>query len=350
MVREKSQEVFLVKKRYVWLFALFIGSLVLGYGVFVRPSLSEFADVTGKDLRRIGENPDELWFTLRFDNNTRWPHALPEGFEPDLFLDMGTDPGLGIRSLHEEGITGEGVAVAVIDGPMLVNHQEYADRIVSYHQRLRPSVNRYHGTMATSVLAGETTGVAPEATIHYFEADLGKRETIEDVIKQIIEFNNDLPQTERIRVISISLGPSERYQETWDLLAEESGIVIVHCDWDIGSIGCPIGRDRNDPTQYELGNFFAHLDSYDQNTLLVPTDYRSVANDKDQTGYIFVSRGGISLGAPYLAGLITLAFQVNPDLSPQRIVQLLQQSGDSFKHGGRVVNPWQFITMVRAEQ
>jgi hypothetical protein len=35
------------------------------------------------------------------------------------------NPGLGVRELHEEGITGKGVTVAIIDQNMILDHPEF---------------------------------------------------------------------------------------------------------------------------------------------------------------------------------------------------------------------------------
>jgi len=54
-----------------------------------------------------------------FDSLTSWPPAgkLPAGFSVQQTMEMGKDPGLGIRDLHAKGITGRGVGIAIIDQP-----------------------------------------------------------------------------------------------------------------------------------------------------------------------------------------------------------------------------------------
>ncbi|MFY9475459.1 hypothetical protein [Candidatus Darwinibacter acetoxidans] len=43
-------------------------------------------------------------------------------------------PGLGLRALHEQGYTGKGVNVAIIDGPLLVDHEEFSGRLVHFEK------------------------------------------------------------------------------------------------------------------------------------------------------------------------------------------------------------------------
>ena len=73
-------------------------------------------DVSGFDLRDKGD----ILSTVTFDTDTVWPEKLPEGFLPDQILETGKDPGLGIRALHEQGITGKGVSIAIIDPAALI--------------------------------------------------------------------------------------------------------------------------------------------------------------------------------------------------------------------------------------
>ena len=41
-------------------------------------------------------------------------------------------PGLGLSALHEQGYTGKVVNVAVIDGPLRAEHEEFGDRLAHY--------------------------------------------------------------------------------------------------------------------------------------------------------------------------------------------------------------------------
>ncbi|MEW6228974.1 MAG: hypothetical protein AB1700_12945 [Bacillota bacterium] len=52
-----------------------------------------------------------------FDSLTMWPMApwrRPSGFDPEAILEEGENPGLGLRALQQEGVTGKGVAIAPV--------------------------------------------------------------------------------------------------------------------------------------------------------------------------------------------------------------------------------------------
>src|SRR5712691_1557409 len=70
-----------------------------------------FKDLSGMDLSLRPELPGTLWFNQK----TIWPGHLAGGIDPERLLIDGMNPGLGVRKLHEQGLTGKGVNVAIID-------------------------------------------------------------------------------------------------------------------------------------------------------------------------------------------------------------------------------------------
>lgn len=128
------------------------------------------ADLGDWELRDM----EEELFTADFDTRTQWPEDLPESFEPQRLLELGKDPGLGLRKVHEQGITGKGVGIAIIDQTLLVEHREYADRLRLYHEYHTAAKEgaSAHGPAVASIALGETVGVAPEALLYFIADDL----------------------------------------------------------------------------------------------------------------------------------------------------------------------------------
>ena len=58
-----------------------------------------------------------------FDSKTIWPDKLPDSFIPEEIMEQYKNPGLNLRSLHEKGITGKGVGIAIIDQPLLMHFE-----------------------------------------------------------------------------------------------------------------------------------------------------------------------------------------------------------------------------------
>lgn len=334
----------------------------------MKPKISEFSDLRQvvlvmegksiKDLDLTGEYDTLLKIT--FDTHTEWPSKdkLPKEFNPQEIIEIGKNPGLGIRDLHNQGITGQGINVAIIDQPLLLGHEEYKDKVVKYTAIECEDVGpQMHGPAVASILVGKDCGVVPDASLYYWAEPSWKGDYIyrTTALDQIIEHNKNKPLNERIRIVSVSKGFSsdednlsgwkEKIKE-----AEESGIIVVHCS-DEGNkgffgIGCKLYEDRDNPLNYDIC-YFSDSKSFlkSKNLLYVPIDNRTTADFKGENDYTFWAQGGLSWGAPYLAGVIALGFQVNPNLEQEEIYQYLRETGIPF-NGGCIINPKAFIQKV----
>ena len=121
--------------------------------------------------------------------------------------------------------------------------------------------------------------------------------------------------------------------------ALKAGILVVTCAWDYGTLELIEGKDPNDPESYNGGGYSDHLQ--------IPTRNKTIASYRGINAYGY-SRGRVSnsWAPPYIAGLAALAFQVNPDLQPQTIVEQLVKTATHTK-AGPVVNPPGFIEAVQ---
>jgi len=103
-----------------------------------------------------------------FDHQTQWPATLPASFNPDQIMELGKNPGLGVRRLHQKGITGKDIGIAIIDQCLLVDHIEYKDRLKLYEEiHLMDTKATMHGPAVASIAVGKTVGVAPEADLYF---------------------------------------------------------------------------------------------------------------------------------------------------------------------------------------
>ena len=67
------------------------------------------SDIAGMELT------EEQLDGLTFDTHTYFDSTIYNYFDPEAEMEKGKDPGLGIRDLHAQGITGEGVNIGIID-------------------------------------------------------------------------------------------------------------------------------------------------------------------------------------------------------------------------------------------
>jgi len=80
--------------------------------------------------------------------------------------------------------------------------------------------------------------------------------------------------------------------------------------------------------------------------LFVPIDNRTVAGPAHPDHYVYYSVGGFSWGLPWLAGVVALGLQVNPDLTEAEIFEALTVTAYPFAQGG-IVQPTVFIDAIK---
>lgn len=307
-------------------------------------------DLRGYDLSSL--NLEDRLYDLQyadFDSKTVWPETLPKGFSPDKIMKIGKSPGLNIDKLHKKGIKGKGVAIAILDQVLLVDHAEYKDNLKLYEEiNCPPGIKaQMHGSAVASIAVGKTVGVAPDADLYYIAVQNGMYKAdgfeydftwLAQAINRILDVNETLPKDRKIRVISISVGWSEGqkgYSEVTAAVeeAKKQGIFVVSSSLvkTYGYYFHGLGRDPlsdpNKASSYEPGSWWAksfyetkfdmikeRLDIDD--ILLVPMDSRTTASPTGKDDYVFYRQGGWSWSIPYIAGLYALACQVKPDVNP----------------------------------
>ncbi len=317
-------------------------------------------DLSGMDLREFGEM---LSHQSSFSSHTTWPTAdrMPPDFDMQQILDLGRNPGLGVRSLHARGITGRGAGIAIIDQPLLTMHEEFGGRL-RWYEVINPGLGNtasMHGSAVSSLAVGRTSGVAPEADLYYFSmgddlltGSLWQLHYVAQAIRRVLQLNEVLPAEDRIRVISISLG--------WNLYtgagcydvvaaveeARAQGVLVVHTSMEnvygIGYMG--LGRDPlSDPDQFESygpsawweSSFYAGWMA--GRRIYAPMDSRTTADFTGTSDYVFYRSGGLSWTTPWIAGVYALAVQVDPALTPERFLELAEQTGRTIQilHEGK---------------
>ncbi len=372
--------------------------------------VSCFEDFRGKNLSQenFSNISVDVLRTIEFDTETAWPEKenLPQGFNPEKLLEESKNPGLGVRGLHEQGINGQGVVVAIIDQRLDINHPEYKNSIADYSEygEIEEEAISMHGPSVASLLVGKDCGVAPGARLVYKAVPAGRSFLFEaEALNDIVEQNKTVPQKEKVRVVSCSIGyiiekPEPGLNEWTEALkkAKEAGIFVVDVGGDQIDIpfsggGNPEDKDdfenylpwlRQDNGDEELDKLISEgnidgilkklrgtkkddlVDISDSDLrkkieahlierkteIVVPSDYRTMASSWNKEGqYMYNGRGGISWSVPYLAGLFALALQVNPDIKREELAEIINESAVVNKKGLKVVNPKGIIELVRAK-
>lgn len=313
-------------------------------------------NVSNLDLRDKADIIPTLWF----NEKTVWPSRMPEGINPLNILEAAKNPGLGVRELHKQGITGKGVNVAIIDQPLYADHPEFAANIKMYKDFDCKSESSMHGPAVASLLAGKSIGTAPDAGIYYAATPtwLADAEYEARALDWIVEENGKLPAGEKIRVVSISGAPSgpgspfTKNNDLWDKAvarAEKEGILVLDCTQDHGIIASCFynGGDVEKPSSYKPG--YPRQPTAIANHIHVPTSPRTTAEEytKGDFSYQYTGQGGLSWAIPYCAGTLAMGWQVNPGLSSEQIVDLLFKSAYKSDGSSLIIDPSAFIKLAK---
>ena len=332
----------------------------------VLTEIKKYDEVNNKDLSKIdvSDLSLELLLTLDYNLETIWSDSA-RGMADKLLEDC-LNPGLGVRDLHKQGLTGKGVAVAIIDQPLYTNHPEYNGKFLAYKDFGCNSETSMHGPMVASLLVGESCGTAPGAKLYYVAAPMwfGDAAIMAEALDWIIEENKLLPEGQKIRVVSVSAAPSgprskfKKNLKMWDeayARAEKEGILVLDCTRHQGltrpclyDVEAPEDVTRCKPTagRPDMDKAFSDLS---EDRLYVVSSPRTNAEQwsKDKPGLIFSGTGGLSPTTPYAAGILALGWQVCPDLTHSQIVDFLFESAYKNKEGKKFINPKEFIRRVK---
>ncbi len=296
--------------------------------------------------------------------------------EKDAVLENFLKPGLNVTKLHKLDIKGQGIEVAVIDEELDPNHPEFDDRVI-----IEPL--KHHGTLVAGNLGGNISGVAPKAIIHGYNAfslknDNGINIALEKIIKQKISGEND------IKVVNASLGFNsklisntqvQQIIETFDkfaYMANKLGITVVVSagndgrDLPIPGLGTinllclsdhiiSVGATMNNGTPDDPDDDGrAEFSSYPGKDL--PRQLDVMAPGFEVTlpyaGGSYKTVDGTSFSSPFVAGLVSLMYQVNPEIKPQQVKNILKSTATRLKNvpdnmqGSGQVNP--LMAVVKA--
>jgi len=312
-------------------------------------------DVSQLDLRQ--SLPDLLY--ADFDTETQWPplEKMPTQYEVATVLEMGKNPGLGVRQLQVQGITGRGIGIAIIDQTLLVDHQEYVNQLRLYEEASDIQGGwmsaQMHGAAVASIAVGKSVGVAPEADLYFFATSMCSTGTYDSIdfsclansVRKVLEINQQLPQERKIRVLSMSIGWSSQSKGYADITAavaeaKAAGIFVISTSledtygYKFHGLGRSPLADPDDFQSYEPGLWWAgefYSGQRFNDRLLVPMDARTTAGFIGGDEYAFYRQGGWSWVCPYLAGMYALALQVKPNLTPDAFWSLALETGQTIQ-------------------
>ena len=244
-----------------------------------------------------------------------------------------------LNTVHQKGITGKGVTIAAIGGPVDTSNPALKGANITDKSRCTiqdsPEGVR-HATEMAIILVSPITGVAPDATLYNYQSTTdgtiskGSCDSNGDRLNTIAALINQAVE-DGAQIISISLSVPEFSNELkWAITnAITKGVIIVaaagneaHQD-DVTQLGrysgvVGVSAINSDGTFASYSNwadgmvtaaFGGPYTTYDVNTGEPATVH------------------GTSISTPLVAGMLALARQKWPDATPNQILQLLVHTG-----------------------
>ncbi len=345
--------------------AFLLCAFVLSLAMPVPAAVVPYQDVRNQDLS-YEDLSEDLIRTLWFNQRTIFPRHL--AIFVDLLLESGKNPGLGVRGLHQQGLTGQGVNVAIIDQNLVHGHgrfhmhPEFFGKFIDYVDLGTGCANdegSMHGPAVASLLVGDNIGTAPGARVYYVAVPSWKADAkyYADALNLIVTASQE--QGLNIRVVSISAAPSdealfinnEAYDEAF-AAAEKAGILVLDTDTNRQLRAYRCYYDPNDPENVALctPGIPGWTGTYTTTTngLCMPTHFRTQAEhmSTDEYGYQYEAIGGTSWAIPYVSGILALGWQLKPQLAGAEMVDLLLLSA-FHKNGCHIIDPQAFIALVK---
>jgi serine protease AprX len=289
------------------------------------------------------------------------------GLAQNYYLDT-----LGVDQLHAEGLTGQGVTVAVIDSG-IGNHPDFAGRLLSTDYGISDLYG--HGTHVAGIIggdgsasAGTYTGVAPGVTLVPLGVSDEFGMAYESDVVNALQWVHDHKDSYNIRVVNLSLNSTveDSYNNSGIDAAVEilwlNGIVVVASS---GNSNPDAGYNTaktapaNDPfiivvgasdeyatvsrTDDAIASFSAYgitQDGFLRPDIIAPgynlysplsPDSTWGASYPERLGFNsqYIRLSGTSMAAPTVTGAVALLLQDEPNLTPDQVKYRLIHSAST---------------------
>ena len=240
-----------------------------------------------------------------------------------------------LDSARAKGITGKGVIIALIDGPVELSDPELAGATIVDKSRCTIEASmagRYHASGLAAVLVSQNYGVAPDATLYTYQAasdDDPSAGTCMQGNKRLDTFANLINQAidDGAQIISVSQSSGDHSENLkWAIArAMSQGVIIVNSagnnarddntgqlGWWSGVVGVSaIGTDGKFTSYSSWGN------GVTTTAVGGPIKARDFDTGADATTI------GTSNSAALVSGFLALARAKWPNATPNQLLQLL---------------------------
>ena len=257
---------------------------------------------------------------IPFSTKTIFPKEHPFHYDENIYYTFDN-----IRRLHEQGIDGSGVNVAVIDFSFDKVPNELKDSLKGYINCTQNRKVHFHGTSVSTQLCGKNLGVAPKANLYFFGIGEGRNNIIPDSIdalKKIYEMNL-IGSNIKIVNISSSVGrENPEFNDIYNKLLEQGCYVIDSIIFSENFTSA--NQDPNTKELYYSDWQYQNTNVFDK--IAIPTSGKMTPLVTTEDEYLYYGQATYSWSIPMLSGYYALALQVNPNLSFDEFVELAKDN------------------------
>ncbi len=290
-------------------------------------------NVTSSDLSKIS-----------FDDETSFPPELPIGFNPSNLLNATKKVPLGVDQLHDKGINGAGMSVAIIDSAF-VPHIETEHSEFEYFVNSSIASEHFHGLITSTILAGKYLGIAPKARCNFFTISQMTAERDDELINGLSKIYDKINNGENICVVSLSMPypktTKDEYYEMVNKLDEIGCVVIDSVEFNKEFICARFtSTDLSDLESVDLNDWQREGEwlQLAEARIAIPSAGRALPLWGTRDRYHFCGQSGVSWSIPIIAGLYCLARQINADIKYAEFIQLIKQTAYTNKSELKIIN------------
>ncbi len=175
----------------------------------------------GRDISQwdLSDLSLEFFKKLCFDSNTKFSEEQMQKFNPKELLEKAKKPSQDICRLHSQGITGQGLTLAVIDTNIDREHEIFSNGNIHMKSSNNMGEVEPHGLTVVSAL----TQIVPDSQIDYYPYDKTNKNNDnirEELIDKIIESG--------VKIISMSSSfNSEEIRKRVLEKCEKAGVTLI---------------------------------------------------------------------------------------------------------------------------
>ena len=229
-----------------------------------------------------------------------------------------------IKNLHEQGINGSGVNIAVIDFAFEIIPDELKECIV-YHQNCKYDYEvHFHGTTVATQIAGKNLGVTPKANIYFY----GTRQKRDNIIIDDYDALCDIYEKNKcganIKIVNISASrqrENEKFASIVNKLLEQ-GCYVIDSPLFSEHFTC-INKNPNTGKLYYSDWQEATMEDGKYNDkIAIITGGKMTPLVTTEHDYLYCGQATYSWAVPKLSGFFALALQIKPNLTYDEFVEL----------------------------